>query len=132
MNFLNQMNKYVLYISIILNGALLMILAGIIPFLLFASALLNLVFVWYVYSALQNASEIEEDVHNLMGNLNDFSDHLEQIYSLEMFYGDENLQSLIDHSRRLINNFVDMQEKYYEVEVIEYDDEEKAQSQEEE
>ena len=132
MNFLNQMNKYVLYISIILNGTLLMILAGIIPFLLFASALLNLVFVWYVYSALQNASEIEEDVHNLMGNLNDFSDHLEQIYSLEMFYGDENLQSLIDHSRRLINNFVDMQEKYYEVEVIEYDDEEKAQSQEEE
>jgi len=132
MNFLNQMNKYVLYISIILNGALLMILAGIIPFLLFASALLNLVFVWYVYSALQNASEIEEDVHNLMGNLNDFSDHLEQIYSLEMFYGDENLQSLIDHSRRLINNFVDMQEKYYEVEVVEYDDEENAQSQEEE
>lgn len=132
MNFLNQMNKYVLYISIILNGTLLMILAGIIPFLLFASALLNLVFVWYVYSALQNASEIEEDVHNLMGNLNDFSDHLEQIYSLEMFYGDENLQSLIDHSRRLINNFVDMQEKYYEVEVVEYDDEENAQSQEEE
>ena len=121
MSFLSQMSKYVLYVSVILNGTLLMVLAGVIPFLLFLSALINLVFIWYILKSLQNASEVEGDIQELMRSLESFSDHLEQIYSLEMFYGDENLQRLIDHSRGLVNDLVDMQEKYYDVEVVEYD-----------
>jgi len=126
------MSKYVLYVSVILNGTLLMVLAGVIPFLLFLSALINLVFIWYILKSLQNASEVEGDIQELMRSLESFSDHLEQIYSLEMFYGDENLQRLIDHSRGLINDLVDMQEKYYDVEVVEYDESEENPPQQEE
>jgi len=122
----------VLYVSVILNGTLLMVLAGVIPFLLFLSALINLVFIWYILKSLQNASEVEGDIQELMRSLESFSDHLEQIYSLEMFYGDENLQRLIDHSRGLINDLVDMQEKYYDVEVVEYDESEENPPQQEE
>jgi hypothetical protein len=132
MSFLSQMSKYVLYVSVILNGTLLMVLAGVIPFLLFLSALINLVFIWYILKSLQNASEVEGDIQELMRSLESFSDHLEQIYSLEMFYGDENLQRLIDHSRGLINDLVDMQEKYYDVEVVEYDESEENPPQQEE
>ena len=132
MSFLSQMSKYVLYVSVILNGTLLMVLAGVIPFLLFLSALINLVFIWYILKSLQNASEVEGDIQELMRSLESFSDHLEQIYSLEMFYGDENLQRLIDHSRGLVNDLVDMQEKYYDVEVVEYDESEENPPQQEE
>jgi hypothetical protein len=55
-----------------------------------------------------------------------FLENLEQIHSLEMYYGDEQLQSLINHSRELVNEFIDVQEKYFEVEIIseeEYDEE---------
>ena len=30
---------------------------------------------------------------------NSFSQHLESVYNMEMFYGDETLESLIDHAR---------------------------------
>ena len=49
-------------------------------------------------------------------NLNVFSDHLEKIHSMEMFYGEPVLQDAIDHSRNLINDIVDMQQKYYDIE----------------
>ena len=34
-----------------------------------------------------------------------------------MYYGDENLQFLIEHSKNLLNQYIDVQEKYYDVEV---------------
>ena len=61
----------------------------------------------------------------LFNSIESFSDHLDNIHGLETFYGDENLQNLIDHSRQLINEMVDLQEKYYddiEVELETYDD----------
>ena len=33
-----------------------------------------------------------------------------------MYYGDENLQSMIRHSKELINNFIDFQLKYFDTE----------------
>ena len=60
-----------------------------------------------------------------------FSEHIENIHQLEMYYGDENLQNLIDHSRGLINDFIDFQEKYFDVEVQSETDEEETTEEEE-
>ncbi len=49
--------------------------------------------------------------------MNNFSDHLEDVHSLEMYYGDQNLQNLIDHSRQLINGMIDFQLSYSNAEV---------------
>ena len=57
------MNKYVLYISIILNGILLMIVFGTVPFLLYLSMLINLGFLWYIKKTLQQMEDLEEDVN---------------------------------------------------------------------
>jgi len=124
MNFLNQTSKYILYISIVLNGILLMIVAGVVPFLLYLSAVANLVLFWYVAKCLIKLEEVEESVSHIFNKTEEFVDHLENIYALEMYYGDEDLQSLIEHSRELINEYVDIQEKYFEVEVLEESDEE--------
>ena len=53
-----------------------------------------------------------------------FLQNLEEIYSLEMYYGDEHIQNLIDESRLLINEFIDVQEKYFDVEVTEMEQDE--------
>ena len=92
---------------------------------------------WYVYRSLEESKNIEEDLVNLFDDTNEFIEHLERIHELEMFYGDENLQSLIDHSKSLINGYIDLQEQYYNVEVElekdeEYDDKEKYDDKEEE
>jgi hypothetical protein len=131
MNFLNQMNKYVLYTSVILNGVLLMVVTGVIPFLLYLSALVNLVLFWYVARFLIKLEEVEEDISYIFDKTEEFAGHLEEIHALEMYYGDENLQKLIVHSRELINEYVDIQEKHFDAEVIEYEEPEEDDSEEE-
>jgi hypothetical protein len=127
------MNKYVLYISIILNGTLLMIVFGTVPFLLYLSMLINLGLLWYIRKTLQQMEDLEEDVTDVVGKIDVFSEHIENLHQLEMYYGDENLKSLIDHSREIINDFIDFQEKYFDVEVqSESDEETQSESDEEE
>jgi len=67
-------------------------------------------------------NNLENDMIELMKANEKFLNELEDIHSLEMYYGDENLQNLIDQSRQLVNNFIDVQERYFDVEVIELDD----------
>ena len=127
---MEQINKYVLYISIVLNGILLMVVAGIMPFFLYLSILFNLALLWYSAKSLYNVDSLEEDMVFLMEKNELFLENLEQIHSLEMFYGDESLQNLIDHSRELVNQFIDIQEKYFEVEVTSEEIEEEGQIEE--
>jgi hypothetical protein len=125
MNFLSQINKYILYISIILNGILLMYVTGIVPFFLYLSVVVNIMLLWYSGVCVIRVNDIEEDMIALMQRNEDFLQNVENIYSLEMYYGDEHLQNLIDHSRELINDFIEVQERYFDVETteLEYDKE---------
>lgn len=119
MPFMNQISKYVLYFSVILNGILLMVLAGVVPFLLYLSVVINLILVWFSVKCLTNVNNIQEDLEDLMNKTDVFTDHLEEIYELEMFYGDETLQAMLDHSKQLINEYIELQAKYFDVEIIE-------------
>ena len=121
---MNQMSKYVLYVSIVLNGVLLMVVAGVVPFLLYLSAVTNLVMFWFSIKCIKKISDIEEDMDVIMSKTDEFSDHLETVHEMEMFYGDETLQGMIDHSKQLVNDYIDLQAKYFDVDVINEEDEE--------
>jgi len=125
-NFLAQMSKYILYISLVLNGILLAFLAGPIPFFLYLSVVINLFLIWYSTTCLLQISNMEDDMIDMLRQNENFLDDLESVHALEMYYGDESLQALIDHSRQMVNSFIDVQEKYFDVEIneLEYDDEE--------
>ena len=116
---MNQINKYVFYTSIVLNGILLMVVAGVVPFLLYLSIVINLVLVWFSIKCVKNANNIEDDLDEIMDKTDSFVDHLENIYELEMFYGDETLQGMIDHSKQLVNEYIELQAKYFDVDVVE-------------
>ena len=75
--------------------------------------------------------DLEEDVTGIVQKIDTFSEHIESLHQLEMYYGDENLKGLIDHSREIINDFIDFQEKYFDVEVQEAQDEEDVEIQSE-
>ena len=124
MNFMNQMSKYIFWVSLVLNGILLMFLVGVIPFLLYLSVLFNILLIWFTFKTLRRANNTEEDLIVLMGEMEQFLEQLENIHAMEMYYGDTELQNLINNSKDLINNFIDVQAKYFDVEVeFEPDDE---------
>jgi hypothetical protein len=108
-----------------------MYLTGIIPFLLYLSTLFNVLLIWYTYQFVVEKDNIEKDIQLIFEDTEEFVEHIERIHELEMFYGDQNLQSLIDHSRELVNSYVDIQEKYYDVEVELESDEDDEEEKEE-
>ena len=116
---LEKINNYVFYISLALNGVLLMYLFGVLPFFLYVSLLLNIGMIWYIRSMIKNNNQVEEDILKLVDSMNDFEGHIEDIHSLEVYYGDQDLQNMLTHSRTLINDFIDFQAKHYDVEVVE-------------
>lgn len=128
------MNKIILYVSIALNGTLLMILFGIIPFFLYLSILANLGLAWFIKKVLERDNDFEEEIVEIVSKVENFSEHIESVHELEMYYGDENLRSLIEHSAELVNDFIDFQESFYNVEIEpepELEDDEEAHEKEE-
>ena len=62
----------------------------------------NLFALLYVRWLLTSLTIINTDISNVSGLVQDFSSHVKGLHEMEMFYGDENLKSLIDHSNLLI------------------------------
>ena len=130
---MTQMGKYVFCLSLFLNSVLLMFLAGIVPFLLYVSALFNTLLAWFIFKTVRKTNDLEEDLVSLMSQMEGFLENLENIHALEMYYGDTDLQNLINNSKTLINDFIDVQEKYFDVEVeLEPDDDASEEEAEEE
>ena len=105
------MNTYIIVISLILNAVLLMAVLGVVPFLLYISVLINLALLWWSSKMLSDMKDIESDVDEMLGDIDGFRQHLEKLYALEMYYGDETLASLIDHSRDTVNSILDFSYK---------------------
>ena len=127
------MINYFLTISLILNSILIMVVTGIIPFLLYTSVLTNILLIWFVIKKTNEMNELREDTFIIFETVEQFSDHLDNLHELETFYGDQNLQNLMTHSRQVINDIVDVQEKYYddvETTLETYDEEESAEEEE--
>ena len=79
--------------------------------LLILSMLINVFFLFYVRWLIKSMSFISENLDNLWGNLQGFHNHVNAIHETEMFYGDNTLQELLEHSKSLteeIDNFRDI------------------------
>ncbi len=72
------------------------------------SSLLNLLLFFYVRWLLKTITVINQDIDTLSDMLAEFSTHVKSLYEMEMFYGDETLKSLLEHSRRLVDALQDV------------------------
>ena len=66
--------------------------------LLFASVVFNIGIFVYARAALSRLLEVYSELGDLQDMIDAFANHLEQVYELEMFYGDETLQHLLNHA----------------------------------
>ena len=87
------------------------------------SLLLNIFILLYVRWLLASLATINTDVENVSDIIEDFITHLNSVHELEMFYGDETLKSLMQHSNILIETLEGMdlmlKEKEEEIEIAE-------------
>jgi|TARA_B100001741_G_C16432345_1_gene541526 hypothetical protein len=70
----------------------------ILSIVLFISVLLNGGLVFYARTAIVQLLSISEELNDLAEMTNSLALHLQSVYELESFYGDEILQNLLEHA----------------------------------
>ena len=61
----------------------------------------NILIFAYARTAITKLLTVSEEIGDLQQMINRFSSHVKDVYSLEMFYGDETLKYLMDHATSL-------------------------------
>lgn len=84
------------------------------------STCLNGVLIWYSRRLAQQFLRFTENVGVLERTLRAFSDHLKNVHELEMFYGDDTLGGLIEHSKAIVEEI----QTFYDSFSIETEEEE--------
>ena len=89
-------------------------------FALFVSLLANGLFFWYIRKTTRRLLYISENINDLISLIGVYREHLKAIYEMEMFYGDETLKNLIDHTRSLYGVLEDYEDVVYLTEPLEF------------
>ena len=98
---------------------------------LVGSLIFNGVMYWYLRQLTQKLSFIYQNIGDVSDIIANYRVHLKSVYSMEMFYGDETLQYLMDHTRSISTLLEDFEDQEFFLEEFESVEEEEAPSQEE-
>jgi hypothetical protein len=88
--------------------------------LLFISVVLNIFAFAYSIRAARRLLIVDTNLEGIEETFSSFKSHLEVLYESEVFYGDESLKALIDHSNMVLDEI----EKYDNLYLLTFDDEE--------
>ena len=70
-------------------------------FAFIVSFLINIFLFFYIRWLLLSISDLNEENNSINNQILSFLEHVKSIHELEMFYGDETLQSLMSHGKQL-------------------------------
>lgn len=73
---------------------------------------LNALLFWYIRQTLKRLLFASENFAWLVSSVRNFSEHLQSLHKLEMFYGDTTLGHLIEHSKQLVEDMKSFEEIY--------------------
>ena len=98
---------------------------------LVGSLIFNGVMFWYLRQLTQRLSFIYQNIGDVSDIIANYRVHLKSVYSMEMFYGDETLQYLMDHTRSISTLLEDFEDQEFFLEEFESVEEDVPQQEEE-
>lgn len=69
---------------------------------LFLSVVVNIFLVWFGREQSQRLTYVSQNLNDLVEIISNYKEHLRKVYSLEMFYGDETLKFLMEHTNAVV------------------------------
>ena len=99
---------------------------------LVGSLIFNGVMFWYLRKLTQRLTFIYQNIGDVSDIVANYRVHLKSVYQMEMFYGDETLQHLLDHTRSISALLEDFEDKEFFLEEFESVEEDASEEQEEE
>ena len=85
---------------------------SLLIFFLTLSVILNGLFIWYIRKMLEKLLFVSDNINDLLSDVNRFAGHLDSVHSMELFYGDQTLQSLLQHSKQVKENIKEFEQVY--------------------
>ena len=79
---------------------------------LVVSISINALLLWYIRKMLTKLLYVSDSIGSLLVSARDFSNHLDGLHAMEMYYGDETLGSLIKHSKQVIEDIKEFEDIY--------------------
>jgi len=76
------------------------------------SVLANIFLVWYLIKVLKKLYFVSNNINHLLHIISDYSTHLEKVYNMETYYGDQTLQMLLEHSKDIVKELETYEEIY--------------------
>ncbi len=77
-----------------------------------ASVTANFVAFYYIRVVLGKLMYVGDNLGDLAEMITTYRNHLKSVYEMEMFYGDETLQFLVEHTKSLHNLLEDFEDVY--------------------
>ena len=79
---------------------------------LVVSVAINALLLWYIRKMLSKLLYVSDSIGSLLVSAKDFSNHLDGLHAMEMYYGDETLGALIKHSKQVIEDIKEFEDIY--------------------
>ena len=97
---------------------------------LLTSVSANFLAFYYIRTLLGKLMYVGENLSDLVQMIASYRNHIKAVYGMEMFYGDETLQHLMDHTRSLHEVLEEFEDIYQIAEPPEETEEEKENQEE--
>ena len=94
----------------------------ILSIVMVISLIFNGLMYWYSRQLTQKLSFIYDNIGDVSELITNYRVHLKSVYSMEMFYGDETLKFLLDHTRSISVLLEDYEDPEFLVEEFEEED----------
>ena len=99
--------------------------------ILVGSLIFNGVMFWYLKQLTQRLTFIYDNIGDVSDIIANYRAHLKSVYSMEMFYGDETLKYLVDHTRSVSSLLEDFEDQEFFLEEFESEEEDELPQQQE-
>ena len=88
------------------------------------SIVINIVLGWYLFRLLKRFLFLSDNLDDLFDQLDGYTLHIENVHSLETFYGEPVLQNLMNHSKEVVDYIDDFRNDFDDTKDVLEDDEE--------
>lgn len=76
------------------------------------SVLINIFLTWYIIQLIKRLLVVQDELDDFLVSLEEYSNHIDIVYNLERFYGDDVLKNLLGHSKSFNKRISDLRSLY--------------------